>query len=134
MSVFASPRFLRNVMLADAASCLATGALQVGFTPLLAQWLQLPAPLLAGTGWFLLAYAAAAAFVGTRQPVPRGWVGLFAAGNLAWAVGCFAVFGFGLVAPSALGTAWIAAQVLVVLAMADLQWMGLRRQPVAGWA
>jgi len=60
MSVFASPRFLPNVMWADAASCAATGALQVAFTGALAALTGLPAPLLAGTGVFLLAYAAVA--------------------------------------------------------------------------
>jgi hypothetical protein len=49
MSVFSSPRFLRNVMLADAASCLATGALQAAFAAPLAQLLHLSAPLLTGT-------------------------------------------------------------------------------------
>ena len=134
MSILASPKFLRTVMLADAASCLATGAAQLAFTAPLAQWLQLPAALLLGTGWFLLAYAAAAVFVGTRQPVPRGWVGLFAAGNLGWAVGCGALPALGLVAPSALGIAFLAAQALTVLVLADLQWMALRRQRVVGWA
>ena len=31
MSIFASPRFLPRVMAADAISCAATGALQLGF-------------------------------------------------------------------------------------------------------
>lgn len=134
MSVFASPRFLRNVMLADAASCAGTGALQVLFAPALAELLRIPAPLLLGTGVFLIVYAAAATFVGTRQPVARGWVALFAAGNVAWAVCCIALLAGGALAPTALGMAWVAAQVVVVLLLADLQWMGIKRYPVQGWA
>src|SRR5437763_1833863 len=59
MSILASPRFLRNVLLADAASCVATGAVQTLWTGALAQTLDVPAALLAGSGWFLLTYAAA---------------------------------------------------------------------------
>ena len=134
MSVFASPKFLRNVMLADAASCVGTGALQVMFAAPLAQLLHLPGPLLAGTGWFLIAYAAVAGFVATRQPVPRGWVALFAAGNVAWAIMCIGVLANGALAPTALGIAWVLVQAVVVVVLADLQWMGIRRYPVQGWA
>ena len=134
MSIFASPKFLRHVMLADAASCLATGALQVAFTEPLSQLLTLPAPLLAATGWFLLAYAAVAAWVGTRQPVPRAPVLVFAAGNLGWAAGCIALLAGSWVQPNALGVAWVLAQVAVVVVLAELQWTGLRRYPVTGWA
>ena len=134
MSIFASPRFLRHVMLADAASCLATGALQVAFTQPLSQLLALPAPLLAATGWFLLAYAAVAAWVGTRLPVPRALVAVFAAGNLGWAVGCVALLAVGGLQPTALGYAWVLAQAAVVSVLAELQWTGMRRYPVTGWA
>lgn len=37
MSIVASPRFLPRVMAADALSCAATGALQLGLTDALAQ-------------------------------------------------------------------------------------------------
>lgn len=86
MSVFASPRFLPNVMWADAASCAATGALQVAFTDALARLTGLPAPLLMGTGVFLLAYAALAAFMASRSTPPRALIGLVVVGNFGWAV------------------------------------------------
>lgn len=126
MSIFASPRFLPRVMWADAASCAATGALQLAATSLLADLTGLPAPLLTGTGFFLLAYALAAGWMARRQPQPRTLIGLVALGNLGWALGCVAlVFASGL-ALSAWGVAWVAAQAVVVLALADLQWAGLR--------
>ena len=90
MSMFDSPRFLRNVLLADSASCVATGAVQLGFTQTLAQLTNLPAGLLLASGWFLLAYAAVVAIVGTREPIPRALVWVFVAGNLGWAAGCAA--------------------------------------------
>lgn len=126
MSIFASPRFLRHVMWADAASCAATGALQLVVTQPLADLTGLPALLLTGTGLFLLAYASAAAWMARRQPLPRTLIGLVALGNLGWAMGCAVlVFGSGL-ALSAWGLAWVAVQAVVVLVLADLQWAGLR--------
>ena len=133
MSVFASPRFLRNVLFADAASCLATGALQLGFTGQLAQLLNLPSMLLAGTGAFLLVYAATVAFVATRDPLPRPLVWLFVIGNLGWALACIALLASGWLHPTGLGMAWVLAQAACVAVLAELQWAGLRRGPAAGW-
>ncbi|TFY96961.1 hypothetical protein [Ramlibacter rhizophilus] len=126
MSVFASPRFLRQVLLVDAAACLATGALQLGLTSRLAEALALPGPLLASTGAFLLGYAALAAWVASRQPVPTGWVTLFVAGNAAWGVACIGLLAAGVLAPNAWGQAWVLAQALTVIVLAELQWLGLR--------
>lgn len=134
MSIFASPRFLRNVLWADAASCLASGALQLAGGAGLAHLLNLPQPLLTGTGIFLLAYGTLAGWTAMRNPIPRALVGLFAAGNAAWAVACIALLATGTLQPSALGMAWVIAQAVTVAVLAELQWTGLRRQPVAGWA
>jgi hypothetical protein len=134
MSIVASPRFLRNVLFIDAASCLATGALQLLFTAWLAELLNLPTALLVGTGWFLMAYAATVAFIATRDPLPRTLVWLFVAGNLGWAAGCAALLASGWIEPTALGKAWIVAQAATVTVLAELQWAGLRRTRVQGWA
>ncbi|AGU48644.1 putative transmembrane protein [Variovorax paradoxus B4] len=132
MSVLASPRFLPGIMWADAASCAATGALQVGFTGALARLTGLPAPLLMGTGVFLLAYAGAAVFMASRRTPPRWLIGLVVAGNFGWAVACVALLMSGVVAVTALGTAWVLAQALCVVVLAELQWTGLRRTRSGG--
>lgn len=134
MSIFASPRYLPMVLLADAASCLLSGAAQVLATPALADLLHLPAPLLAGTGWFLLGYGAAVALIATRRRLPTGLVRLLVAGNVAWGAACVALLASGWIAPTGAGTAWILAQAACVLVLADLQWAGLRRGRVAGVA
>jgi hypothetical protein len=134
MSIAASPRFLRNVLFTDAASCLATGALQLLFTAWLAERLNLPTALLVGTGWFLLAFAATVAFIATRDPIPRAMVWLLVAGNFGWAIGCAALLATGWIEPTALGKAWIVAQAATVTVLAELQWAGLRRTRVQGWA
>lgn len=135
-SLFASPRFLSRVMWVDAASCAATGALQVGFTDALARLTGLPGGLLLGTGLFLLAYAAAAAAMARRATPPRTLIGLVAIGNFGWAAACAALLASGLFAVTALGTAWVVAQAVTVVLLAEAQWMGLRatRQPRAGLA
>ncbi|MES3003237.1 MAG: hypothetical protein V4787_21270 [Pseudomonadota bacterium] len=134
MSLFDSPRFLRYVLVADALSCVATGLAQLLFASMLAQWLALPGNLLVGTGWFLLAYAAVVGFIATRDPIPSGFVWLFVAGNVAWAILCVVVLASGSIAPTTLGVAWILGQAAVVVVLAELQWTGLRRQAVASWA
>ena len=127
MSVFASPSFLRRVMWADAASCVATGALQVTCTGPLARLTGLPASLLMGNGVFLLAYAAAAAFIASRGTPPRTLIGLVVVGNFSWALACIALMVSGMFALRALGVAWLLAQVICVVVLAELQWIGLRR-------
>jgi hypothetical protein len=126
MSILASPRFLPRVMTADALSCAATGALQVGLTDMLARLTGLPASLLIGTGVFLLAYAVLAAWMAARAVPPRRLVGLVIVGNLAWALGGVALLASDLVAHTMLGTAWVLVQAVVVVVLAELQWMGLR--------
>ena len=133
MSMFQSPKFLRYVLLADSASCVATGAAQVLFAGMLADAMRLPHSLLAGTGVFLVAYAAFAAFIATRNPVPRAFVWLFVAGNFAWAAGCIVLLAASPLHPSMVGQAWIVMQAVTVVVLAELQWAGLRARP-AGWA
>lgn len=132
MSVFASPRFLPRVMWADAASCAATGALQVAFTGALAALTGLPAPLLVGTGFFLLAYAAAAALMAMRRTPPRTLIGLVVLGNFGWAFACVALLVSGVFPVTAVGIAWVLAQAVCVVVLAELQWTGLRRTRGAG--
>ena len=135
-SIFASPRFLSRVMWVDAASCAATGALQLVFTGALARLTGLPGGLLLGTGLFLLVYAVAAAAMASRATPPRTLIGLVAVGNFGWAAACAALLASGLFATTALGMAWVIAQAACVVLLAEAQWMGLRatRQARAGLA
>lgn len=126
MSITASPRFLRYVLLADSASCVATGAAQVLLPTTLADLFRLPSALLMGTGIFLLAYAAVVAYVGTREAIPRGPVWLFVAGNFGWAAGCVALLAATPLQPTLVGQAWIIAQAVTVVVLAELQWAALR--------
>ncbi|WP_077036813.1 hypothetical protein [Pelomonas sp. KK5] len=133
-AIASSPRFLPRLMWADAASCAATGALQLAFTGALAGLTGLPAPLLAGTGLFLLAYAAAAAGMALQRVPPRRLIGLVVIGNFGWALACLALLLGGGLPLSGLGVAWVLAQLACVLVLGELQWMGLKRSRQAGRA
>lgn len=126
MSVFASPQFLPRVMGVDAASCAATGALQLAAARPMAEWTGLPVPLLLYTGVFLVLYALAAAWMAWHKPTPRALIGLVAMGNLGWALACLALWWSGTLPLTGVGKAWLAVQAVVVLMLAELQWTGLR--------
>jgi hypothetical protein len=125
-SVVKHPRFLSRVMGLDALSCALTGGVQVAASDGLARLTGLPAGLLMNTGVFLLVYAVLAAALALRTGPPRTLIGLVAIGNLGWAVACVALLMSGLVAVTGWGTAWVMAQAVTVVLLAELQWMGLR--------
>lgn len=135
MSIFASPRFLRHVLIADAASGAATGVLHLVAGAALAQWLGLPAPLLLASGLLLFGYVALAAYLASCDPVPRPLAWTLVVGNCVWVAACLALL-FGGVVPQAtlLGKAYLVLQALAVGVLAEVQWACLRRAPVTGWA
>ena len=119
--------FLRRAILADAIFSGASAVLlALGAGPL-APLLNLPEPLLRETGLFLIAYAALVWWLGTRQAMPKPLVIIVIAGNAAWTLASIALLFSGAVTPSLLGEAFVVAQAIVVGALAELQYVGLRR-------
>lgn len=131
MSILQSPRFLPRVMWLDAASCAATGALQLLFTAWMTQATGLPAALLTGSGIFVLAYALVGAGIASRPTPPRTLIGLVAVGNVGWALACAGLAFSGALPLTLLGKLWLGAQAVAVLVLAELQWTGLRRSACA---
>jgi hypothetical protein len=131
MNLTSSPRFLSTVLWVDAASCLATGLLQLAAPQTLSAWFGLPAGLLTATGWVLLAVAAFAA-VAARAPRPL-LVWVMVLGNAAWLLGCAELLLTGA-AGTALGVAWIVLQAVVVGVLGELEWLGLKRAPATAMA
>ena len=123
----ASPGFLPLVLRVDAASCAATGALQLAAAPTLSTLFGLPQPLLVATGAFLLAVCAFALWA-SRSPIRRPAVGLLIAGNGLWVLGCLELLLTGAAA-TGLGQAWLLVQALAVALLAGLEWLGLKRAP-----
>ncbi len=126
-----SPAGLRRVFAFDALSGAATGALQLGLTGLLAQWFGLSASLLQGSGIAIFAFVALAGWLALQSAPPRLALGALVIGNFAWAIGCLALAFGGAPGVTGLGVAYLVFQAGVVLILAELQWMGLRRQRLA---
>ena len=119
--------FLRRAILADAIFSGASAVLLTLGAGELAPLLNLPEALLRETGLFLIAYAALAGWLGTRQAMPKALVGIVIAGNAAWTIASIALLFSGAVSPNLLGEVFVATQAIVVGALAELQYIGLRR-------
>ena len=119
--------FLRRAVQADAifsgvsAVLLTFGAGE--FAPLL----NLPEALLRETGLFLIAYAALVGWLGARRSMPKALVAIVIAGNAAWTLASIALLLSAAINPNLLGEAAIAMQAIAVGALAELQYIGLRR-------
>ena len=119
--------FLRRAIQADAIFSGVSAVLLTLGAADLAALLNLPEALLRETGLFLVAYAALVAWLGTRATMPRALVIIVIAGNSAWTVASIALLFIDAVMPNLLGQAAIAMQTIVVGALAELQYIGLRR-------
>jgi uncharacterized protein YjeT (DUF2065 family) len=93
----------------------------------LAPLLDLPEQLLRETGLFLIAYTALVGWLATRQSMPKLLVLIVIAGNAAWTVASIALLFSDTLMPNGLGQIFIVAQALVPGALAELQYIGLRR-------
>lgn len=93
------------------------------FAPLL----NLPETLLREAGLFLIVYSAFVGWLSTRTDFPKILVVAVVAGNAAWTLSSIVLIFSGAVTPNALGEIALAAQAIIVGALAELQFLGLRR-------
>ena len=119
--------FLRRTIQADAIFSGVSALLLTLGAGTLAPWLNLPEALLRETGLFLVAYAALVGWLGTRQSMPKPLVVIVISGNAAWTLASIALLFFGAVTPNLLGEAFVAIQAIAVGALAELQYVGLRK-------
>jgi hypothetical protein len=119
--------FLRRALLADAIFSGASAALLTFGAGELAPLTHLPETLLRETGLFLVLYAALVGWLGTRPAMPKALVVVVIAGNAAWTLASIALLFSGAVTPNLLGEVLVAAQAIAVGALAELQYIGLRR-------
>ena len=119
--------FLRRAIQADAIFSGASAVLLTLGAGELAPLLNLPEALLSETGLFLIAYTALVGWLGTRQAMPKALVVIVIAGNAAWTVASIALLFSGTVTPNLLGEAFVLVQAIVVGALGELQYVGLRR-------
>lgn len=119
--------FLRRAIQADAVFSGISAVLLTFGAGELATLLSLPEALLRESGLFLIAYTALVGWLGTRQSMPKALVAIVIGGNAAWTLASIALLFSGAVTPNLLGEAAITMQAIVVGALAELQYIGLRR-------
>jgi hypothetical protein len=127
LNTLTSATGLRRVLAFDAASGAGTGALQLGLTGLLSQYLGLSTSLLQGTGIAIFVFVVLAGWLAMQAAPPRAALAALVVGNFAWVAGCLALVFGGAPAVTPLGIAYLLVQAVVVLVLAELQWMALRR-------
>ena len=119
--------FLRAVIALDAAACAVSGALLAFAAAPLAGVTGLPVDLTRPAGVFLLGWTLVLAWAASRPALPRAVVWTLIAVNLIWVAESALVLLLGWAAPTAAGYAFVVVQALAVLAIADLQYLALRR-------
>jgi CHASE2 domain-containing sensor protein len=123
-------RLLRRSLNLDAVASGGLGLLLAAAGSLLDEPLGIPASVLVPVGVFLVAYAAALWFVGSRPRVRRPAVLVVVVGNLLWVVASVVAAIAGWWSPTPVGTAFVLAQAAAVALFAELQFTGLRRARV----
>jgi hypothetical protein len=121
---------LRAVLLIDAATCAAMGAVLAAASGLVASLTAIPAALLFYAGLSLFPIAAFMVAV-AAQDTWRPGVLLIIAGNVLWVAGSLWLMASGWIAPNALGCAFLAVQAMAVALLAALEAVALQRTSVA---
>jgi hypothetical protein len=127
MSITHSAKFLRTVLLIDAATCLATGLLMTLGADIVAGLTSVPAPLLLYAGLSLFPVAIFIGLVGTRETLAPPSVWVVIVGNALWVAGSGLLLFGGMIAPNAWGYVFIGAQAAAVAVLAELEYFGLRQ-------
>ena len=123
---------LKLALLADAVASGATGLLMAAGAGFLTGLLGISADLLLYSGLFLIPYAIAVAYVGTRPQIKPAAVWPIIVLNILWTIDSFALLASLEPSPSLLGVAFVTFQALVVFGFAIAQIMGVKRQKAQG--
>lgn len=123
--------FLRNVLKADAAFSAVGAVLMAAGAPIVAPLTGLPPTLLIGAGLALVPWVALLVYIVRLPGVSRLVMIDVIAVNALWAAVSVGLLVSGMIAPNALGVAFVLAQALVVAVFAELQFIGMRRAQTA---
>ena len=127
MTSIRASSLLRRVLIVDAVISGASGVAMFALADVFASLLQLPADLVREAGIVLLPFAAFVGFVASRHEPARFAVWAIIALNILWVVDSILLLFSNWVAPNALGYVFVIAQAAMVLVLADLEYMGLKR-------
>ena len=131
MKSLTTSRFLRGVLFADAATCIATGLLMTFGSGLLEQLFGLPTELSRYAGLSLFPFAAFLVYLATRENLSVAAVWTVIVLNVLWTADSFLLLMGAWVEPTGLGTAFIVFQAIGVAMFAALEYFGLRQSATA---
>src|SRR5690606_33886241 len=115
-----TPDRLRSVLLVDGVLCAAMGVGLAVLAGQVAGLLGLSATFLRWAGIVLLPWPALVLFIANRSPLSRSGTVLVVGGNIAWAVASVALLATGTLSPTTAGYAFVIAQALLVLVLAEI--------------
>lgn len=124
-------RLLRTALTADAAAC---GVMGVGLAVAAAALdgvLGIPTGWLVALGVVLIGVAAGLGWLATRRIIRADAGRAVIAGNLVWVAASVVTVVAGFWPLTVAGTVVVLAQAAAVLALVDLEYLGLRRQAAA---
>jgi len=127
MRTFRSSLALSRVLLVDAGTCAAMGAVLSLASDAIGELTGIPEPLLRCAGVSLFPIAAFIALVALRQDSGARWVWLVIFGNALWVAASFALLG--VIGPNPIGVAFIVVQALAVAALTWLEVVAHRPGP-----
>lgn len=125
--------FLRYVLLADSATCIACGLLLSVGGSFLQSVLGLPLDVMLYAGLSLLPFAAFMIFSATRKSISKTLIWLIVGLNLLWTIDSFLLVFSGYVAPTVFGYVFVIAQAVGVGAFAALEFQGLHKAEIIGF-
>ena len=125
--------FLRYVLFADAATCLACGLLLTIGGGFLQNILNLPFDLMLYAGLGLFPFAALLIYAATRKSVSKTVIRLIIGLNLLWTIDSFLLLFAGWVAPTMFGYIFVIFQAVGVGVFAALEFTGIRQAEVIGF-
>jgi hypothetical protein len=131
MGLFRASTFLRRVLLADAATCVAAGLLMTLGAGLLEQSLGLPAELSRYAGIGLFPFAAFLVYLARRANVSQPVVWAVIVLNALWTADSILLLLSGWIEPTGPGYAFVIFQAFGVAMFAGLEYFGLRKSAAA---
>ena len=123
-----TPSLLRKALWLDVVASGGMAVLLLLIAPTLAPLLGLDAALLRSVGVSFVPFVALVAWTASRDRIPRAAAGWVIGLNAVWVAGCLAIALMGWLQPTPLGNDFIIAQALFVGVMAELQFIGLKRE------
>ena len=119
-------RFLKRVLILDAASCLGLSAVLIAGGVALAELFGLPTGLTRGAGLLLLPVGLFILWLGTRQAAHPALVWAVILGNVGWTAESL-ITAFATPGISAIGGLFVVGQAAAVLTLSVLEFVGLQR-------